>query len=153
MSINTDKNDGDYSLFSYYEIRDIVKGFTIAWLRGDIKINFPTAQSLLERSKFEGIKLSPKEASDKEVTYKFEFTSSLLVFSKGEFKTEKEYKERLLDIFNTIMSFKLGDRIEGKFIPYSREERILRLEEGLSKTNDLVKEMVDFMWGNKTEEI
>lgn len=45
-----------------------------------------------------------------------------------------------------ILAFRSGDRIEGKFMDYELEERIHRIEEGLSITNNLVQEIIEWLY-------
>lgn len=129
------------SIFSQEEIRDIVKKFVSAWLRGDITISFVTSGELLERAKMGKQKLSYTQAYDKEVKDKLIFTNLCSICVGAKQATEDERQKAISDVFELILVLRSSGRIKGKFIEYDIEERLRKLEERLDETDRLVHEI------------
>jgi len=130
-------------LFSQEEIKDIIKGFVLAWLGGHITIKFPSAEELLARSKLENRKLDYKQATDEELAGKLDTIELISICAGAKPATHEEQQKATGDLFHRILLLRSADRIKGNFVKYSTEERLTRLEEGLKVTNDLVKQLVE----------
>lgn len=129
------------SIFSPEEIRDIVKKFVSAWLRGDITLFFVSSEEYLQRAKMKKQKLSYEQASDQEVKSKLVFTNLASICVGTKQATEDERQKAISDVFEMILMLRLSDRIKGKFIEYDIEERLRKLEERLDITDRLVHEI------------
>jgi hypothetical protein len=138
-------------IFSQREIRSIIKDFITAWLSGQIKLILPTCEEILQTAKQAGDKLDYKQALARELETKADFRNSIGICSGTIKATSEEQQKAVSDMFDMILSLRNGDRIEGKFMDYELEQRIQRLEEGLSITNNLVQEIIDWLYKGRTE--
>lgn len=136
------KKAGARAIFSEAEIRDTIKGFISGWLKGNVKINFPNAQELYQRSQFEKRKISFEEATQKELSGKNFFKDLINICTGVKPASPEGLQEANDELFDYILSYREGDRIEGEIVEYSIQERLSKLEEGLKVTNDLVQELV-----------
>lgn len=137
-------------LFSRREIRAIVKDFISAWLSGQIKIKFLTCAELLNEAKLQGEQLTYKKASQQEIDLKMELKNCINICVGAVKATSEEQNRALESLFDRILTFRNGNRIEGKFMAYELEQRIQRLEEGLGITNNLVQEMIEWLYRGRT---
>jgi len=140
-----EKREG--SIFTEQEVRSTVKGFVLAWLKGKIKIIFPTKEEIIRFFK-EDLEqdVSAIEATQVEVYTKKNFVDLILICS-DEQATPEEQRKALSDLFNAILIFRSSRRLEGEFLEYNFEERLRRLEGGLAVTNNLVKELIELHRG------
>lgn len=132
------------TIFSKREIKSMVKGFMLALLRGHIKINFKTAKEIITEAKVDGKKISFEDASKREIAHKAVFLQLNQVCDGTISANNEEVEKAMYDLFDYILSLRIGQRIEGRFYGTEIEERLDRLEEGLDKTNRVVEEFV--MW-------
>jgi len=133
------------TIFSQEEVRSTIKGFTLAWLRGQVIIDFTTADDFVLFAKREGKTLSYEEATNKEVKHKTEFIDKILICAGSKPATPKQQEETMSQLFELILIFRAGDRIKGNFFTTDIEERLSKLEEGLTRTNNLIEEMVHWI--------
>ena len=121
---NSSEKADNRLLFLQKEIRKIAKSFVLSWMAGDLKISFPRKKELEVKKRF----------------------AELVMISVGEEKATSEEQERAISsLFRMILSFRLGDRIEGKFIGSDIgdiENRLRQVEQDLAKTNKLIEEIV-----------
>ena len=103
------------SIFSHEEILSIIKGFILAWLQGNVGIRFPTAEEIVSMNKESGIETDINEARQQEFAGKNVFTELILICSGIEPSTPDEQEEAYLNLFNRILAYRVGQRIEGKF--------------------------------------
>jgi len=143
---DTPKKQEATSIFLETEIRDTVKNFLLAWLRGQIKIQFRTANEIFQRSKLEGTKMDFKQASTEEVNSKKTFVDIAEICLGTKPSTPEEQQKAIGELFGWILTFRAGGRIEGWFLESDLEQRLSRIEKGLTVTNNLVQEIVDWLW-------
>jgi len=135
---------GPKSIFSEEEVRDTVKGFVLDWLRGQVKINFPTAQELVDKSKQEKSEIGFKEAREQEVANKEQFINLILICSGDKPSSPEEQQKACSALFKSILACRAGERIEGEFMDYSVQERLGKLEQKLEVTSGQVQELMSF---------
>lgn len=133
----------DSSIFSRTEIRNFVKGFVSAWIKKNVSINFPTASTILANAKWRGKEITEQEASTQEVDGKQTFVQFIMVCTGAKPSTPKELERAISQLFNEILIYRAGERIEGKFWESNLEDKLCQLERGLQITNDLVKQLVE----------
>jgi uncharacterized protein YicC (UPF0701 family) len=138
-------------LFSQKEIRAIVKDFAVAYISGQIKIQFVCADERMEIARKTGEKFDYTQALRYELDMKTTFRDKVAVCIGAKKSTAKELEETINGLFNDIVTFRNGGRIEGVFIEYSSESRIRELEEGLEKVNNLVEEIVEWIYKGVSE--
>jgi hypothetical protein len=103
------------SIFSQDEILSIIKGFILAWLQGNVSIRFPTAEEIVSMNKETGVETDIAEARQQEFAGKNVFTELILICSGIEPSTPDEQEEAYMNLFNRILAYRVGQRIEGKF--------------------------------------
>jgi hypothetical protein len=103
------------SIFSHEEMLSIIKGFILAWLQGNVGIQFPTAEEIVSMNKESGVETDIDEAREQEFAGKNAFTELILICSGIEPSTPEEQEEAYLNLFNRILAYRVGQRIEGKF--------------------------------------
>jgi len=138
-------------IFSQREIRRIIKDFISAWISGQIKLSLVTHDELIAYAKRAGENLNYKEAIQHELDNKATFQSLIGICSGTIKATQEEQQKAMCDLFSYILTLRNGDRIQGKFMDYELEERIHRLEDGLSITNNLVEQIVEWLYRGKVE--
>ena len=130
------------SIFSEEEVRDTIKGFLLAWLRGEVKIKFPLAPEFQNTCAKRGKPIDYDEAVQSEVAVKNEFTKLISICSGAKQSTAEEQQGAITALFEDILTYRSSSRIEGNFFEYSLEKKLERLEQGLRVTNDLVEQLV-----------
>lgn len=133
------------TLFSHEEIASIVRGFTLAWLRGIIKIEFPVASTIQENNKKEGGEMSYKECFEMEVRIKRDFTNLVGICVGSRPSTAAELEESMNKLFAEILVYRAANRIEGEFMEYKMEERIVELEKKVEAANNLIATLVEWL--------
>jgi hypothetical protein len=103
------------SIFSHEEILSIIKGFILSWLQGNVGIRFPTAEEIVSMNKESGVETDITEARQQEFAGKNVFTELILICSGIEPSTPEEQEEAYLNLFNRILAYRVGQRIEGNF--------------------------------------
>jgi hypothetical protein len=134
-------------LLSQREIRSIVKDFAIAYLEGRIKIGFVNAEEKMAIAGIRGQKIDRATALDKEIQEKVLFRNRVAVCLGSKKATSDELQQAISELFDTILSYRNGQRIEGVFSEYSLTARVKEIEEGLDKVNNLVEEIVEWITG------
>lgn len=130
------------TIFSKEEIESTVKGFLLALIRGQITINFKTAEEFIAEAKVDGKRLTFEEAHQEEVDTKGGICDLIDICNGAKHAKMEEVEKTKYGLFNVIIRLRMAQRIEGKFYGIEIEERIDRLEEGLSKTNRVLEEFV-----------
>lgn len=140
------------ALFSQKEIRTIVKDFAAAYISGQIKIHFLDAQQQLQFANLRGEKLSYVEAEKKELDMKNTLKTNIAISVGAKRSTPEEFQKAIDDLFDDILAYRNGGRIEGVFMEYAMEVRIRQLEEGMEAVNNLVEEIVEWVYRGATEQ-
>jgi hypothetical protein len=131
------------SVFTKGEIRDTVKGFILAWLRGDVSIHFPRADEIQSISKKGKEHLEYKDAFEREMQGKLSFIDFISIIAERKPATVQEQEVAMSNLFDRILAYRCGDRIEGKFEKHiDIDERLSKLEEQFDVMNDLLQELV-----------
>lgn len=129
-----------YSIFSDAEIRDTVRQFILAWVRGKVTINFPTASEFGTFS-YHMIGYLGQEAKGKEIDIKMKFIDLVSICLGIEEATSEQYNVAIKNMLITMLAFRVGNRINGTFAEFDIEKRFQILETQVKATNILVKEM------------
>jgi hypothetical protein len=103
------------TIFSQEEILSIIKGFILAWLQGNVSIRFPTAEEIVSMNKETGVETGIDEARQQEFAGKNVFTELILICSGIEPSSLDEQEEAYMNLFNRILAYRVGQRIEGTF--------------------------------------
>lgn len=139
-------------LFSEREKRAIVKDFVNAYISGRIKLNFVTAEERMEMAKSAEEKLTFAQALKYEINMKTAFKDRIGICCGAKEFTATQLQETIDHLFDDILVYRNGSRIEGVFTENTLESRIRDLEEGLEKTNNLVEEIVEWIYKGVTEQ-
>lgn len=144
--------DNAKPLFSGREVESTVKGFLLAWMRGDIVINFPEAKEYVDAAEVDGEKITVKEARERATENKTTFTELIEVCSGRKKASPTELVQATTSLFRYIMWWRQGQRVEGKFLQYSIEQKIDELEHKLEATNRLVIQFIKWYRGSTSGE-
>jgi len=131
------------SIFSEDEVQNIVKGFVSAWLKGEVKISFPSKDEQLATAKETKETIDGIEAARREAHYKIEFTNRIMLASSTGGATSEKQQEAVSLLFQDILLYRSSERIEGQFSESSVNERLQSLEQRANVTNEMVKQLVD----------
>lgn len=133
------------TIFSEEEIRSTVKAFTLAYLRGQIKIDFDTVTDIQEEGKLIGKKISYEDARKEEVKDKKEFVEHLDIITGTTKATPEELDRAVKDMFSIILAMRAGERIKGTFLEFDIERKIDDIEQKLTATNSVVEQLVKWL--------
>jgi hypothetical protein len=125
------KRSKSISIFSQEEVLSTIKGFILSWLQGNIAIQFPTAQEIVSMNKEAGAETSFEQARAQEFKSKKIFTDLILLCSGIEQTTLAEQEEASINLFNRILAYRCGNRIEGRFTKQDVNDRLSKLEESV----------------------
>lgn len=140
-------------LFSKEEVESTVKGFLLAWMRGEIVIDFPYAAEYIKfYEEVQGKKITEAQAKKEENENKTAFTNLIEVCSGRRLASPAELEQATTSLFRYIMWWRQGKRIKGKFLEYSIEQKIDELEHRLEATNRLVIEFIKWYRGSTSGE-
>lgn len=115
------KKQGTNTLFSEKEVKDIVKGFIMAYVQG--KMTIVTPDNKVNKSFLECIRICAGE----------------------RLATESEVDNAISYLFTTIIAARSAGRLKGEFGKSSMEERLFELEEdSMKKTDKLEQLSIDF---------
>ncbi|MDH5482861.1 MAG: hypothetical protein OEY22_08285 [Candidatus Bathyarchaeota archaeon] len=127
------------SIFSEDEINAIIKDFVLAWIRGEIKLIFPPADEIYQRFKKEKRPIDHKMASDISAITKSDLIDLIKICAKPT--TPDQQKKVNEELFELILHFRCGDRIQGSFTGYSSKDKLEELEEKLNAVNKAFEEL------------
>jgi hypothetical protein len=131
-------------IFSQDEIRNIVKQFIAAYLRGELTIEFRTAGEILQQAKFAKRKINIDAALDEEVACKKPFYDMIAVCTGSTEASPQERQTAIFDLFNIIVILRSSGRLKGNLMSSNIEERLERMETELVDISKVVKELVIF---------
>lgn len=131
------------TICSKKEITATVRQFVFAWIRGEVRINFPTASSIRERDFLDGRFLVNAEAMKKEDALKNFFIDKVSIVTGKTPSTAAEQEKTILELFDLLLASRAGYRIEGTFGKKDEQEaRIAALEEQVNAMNVVMEELV-----------
>lgn len=137
---NIPEKQATSSMFSQEEINAIVRDFVLAWIRGDVKIKFPTSYEILEGAKQEGHLINKGLAHEVEAKGKTDLVD--LIKTCGKPATSEQLQEVTDKLFARILLLRCGNRIEGSFAEYSLESKIEKIEEQIATMTVVIQELV-----------
>lgn len=132
-------------IFSENESRAIVKDFIEAYISGQVEIDFPTARAVYVYDKSVGKNISIDEATKIEINIKTEFNKNVRICTGTLESTPQERRKAIDNLMSDLIFFRCSDKIKGSFTEFTFSDRIGRLEEGMDKVNNLVKEIVEWL--------
>ena len=137
---NEDKKTTDASIFTKEEIDSTVRQFLLGWIKGDVKINFATADHFVAKAKREGKHLNYEDASKREETDKLAFLNLISIIAEKTPATSEEKKTAISEMFTYILAFRCGNRISGTFGKQEEYEmRLARTEEQIAAMNESIQ--------------
>lgn len=128
-------------LYSEDEVRNIVKAFISAWMRKDVQIKFPLAEEIKNQGRFANRKIDNESAMSREVSIKTELTDLISICAGHTGATPAQQKNAVLLLFQQILSYRSGNRIEGKFMEYIMEDRLAKAEDNIDELNKHFEEL------------
>lgn len=139
-------------LFAQEEIRRVVSEFISSWIRGDIKIHFPTATELSKKTPL-SIAFPVDPSVNAELKIKEHYVD-LLSICAGIIPTSKEEREKaIVEVFRMLLMFRSANRIEGKILSSDIDKRLTDLEKNLVSVNKLVEQITGFLFKEKKKRV
>jgi len=117
---------------------DIVRSFIDAYIRGSVKIDFPTEREL--EGKHDDVF---KDAFEAEMKTKQRFVTLVNIATGIVMSTQSELENAIADLFTEIIALRTTKRIEGEFLETPRlaslEERVTNLERSFEELQNLIR--------------
>jgi hypothetical protein len=140
---NAKSEEDTESIFTKEEIRAMVRSFISAWLRNDLKIHFPTVEEIITGDRIKGKTTSLEEAANRVRVGKNFTTNNISILSGLTPATQAEKQQAMSDMFDDIMAFRCGDRIEGSFGKKEDYDlRLSKIEEHIEAMNNNIQQLI-----------
>jgi len=136
------------ALFSKEDIRRFVTEFVTSWIRGDIKIRFPTAAELAKKAPL-AIAFPTDPSVESELKIKEHYVELLSVCAGIKPSKPEELEKAITDTFRMLLMFRSANRIEGKIMSNDLEKRIEDLEKTVKSTDTLVEKITGHLFRPK----
>ena len=142
-----DSEDADklQMIFSDEEVRNTVKGFISAYVKGTITIRFADSETIRDSKKTTGESIDEAEAKNLEIGAKKNFVRQIKIITGRLPSTKIEFERAINYIFACLLAWRSSNRIDGTFMNYEIEQKIDDLEQKLDATNNLVVELVNWL--------
>ena len=137
-------------LFAEREKRRIIKDFVDVYISGRVEIIFLDAAEQMELAKRKGENLSYAQAHENEIGVKTDLKDKIAICSGAKEATAEQLQMAIDGLFEDILIYRNGNRIKGVFTESSLETRVRDLEEGLEKVNNLVEQIVEWIYRGVT---
>lgn len=138
-------SDVKASLFTKEEIRATTKAFALAWIKGDVTINFPTADVIMAMEKQKGNRIDFRMALSQEISNKQMFSDTISILTGVNPSTPQEQEEAISTMFFRILALRCGGRIKGDFgKKEDYDARLSKIEEEIIAMNGTIEELVIF---------
>ena len=144
-SSNSNIKENPITLFSKKEIDETVKRFVLAYIHGQITIDFPSAVEIKERSLWLGTNISKEEALDQERKYSSEFQNQINIIVGITPASTDQSNVAINKMFGSIILLRNAKRIEGNFMESKLEERLNDLKRKLDTTNNVIEQLVKWL--------
>jgi hypothetical protein len=135
------------SIFTPEETVSLVKGFVLAWMRGDVEVQFPFAEEIIKDAEREGKNMTVKEASEEELSLHKEVEHYALVCLGTIPSTKEQRQEAVNNLAQFIIRLRDTQRAKGKFSEFDIEQRILGLETRIDALDNVVSEFIRWLRG------
>jgi hypothetical protein len=143
-----DNQEPNEALFSKQDIRRFVTEFVASWIRGDIKIRFPTAAELAKKAPL-AIAFPTDPSVESELKIKEHYVDLMSVCAGIKPATPVELEKAITDTFRMLLMFRSANRIEGKIMSNDLEKRMEELERNAKSTSTLVEQITGFLFRPK----
>ncbi len=148
VRIRKRQDTGPEPLFSQSAVRRFVAEFVSSWIRGDIKIHFPTAAELSKKTPL-SIAFPVDPSVNAEMKIKEHYVDLLSVCA-GIKKASVDEQEKAVDeVFRMLLMFRSANRIEGKIISNDIEKKVEDLEKAVKSQEKLVGQITEFLFKPK----
>ncbi len=135
-------------LFSEKDIRRFVTEFVSSWIRGDIIIRFPTAAELAKKTPL-SINFPTDPSVDAELKIKEHYIDLLSIIAGTKPASAAEQEQAIADVFKMLLMFRSANRIEGKILTNTLENRIAELEKTVKNQSKLVDQITAHLFAPK----
>lgn len=129
-------------LFSEEERRNIVRSFIEAYVRGTVKIHYPTKEEAeLYKEELQAV-LGEIDTSKVEFESKDTFSKQVLIATGAWKATQNGVQDAIDTLFHRILAFRQSERIEGEFLQAPNlQSRLASLEEKVAEIERLLEEL------------
>ena len=122
--------------------------FAASWIRGDIKINFPTAAELSKKTPL-SIAFPADPSVNAELKIKEHYIDLLSICAGTKQATSEEQQKAIIEVFRMLLMFRSANRIEGKIFSNDLEKRVEELEKTVKSTSKLMEQITEFLFKPK----
>ena len=122
--------------------------FAASWIRGDIKIHFPTAAELSKKTPL-SIAFPADPSVNAELKIKEHYIDRLSICAGTKQATPEEQEKAITEVFRMLLMFRSANRIEGRIISNDLENRVEELEKTAKSTGKLVEQITEFLFKPK----
>ncbi len=131
------------SYLTQTDIKNTVSSFVLAWIRGDVVIDFPDAEQIIFVDKKQGKATSFPDAIKLELDNKKQFRERISVFLGNTPSTSGQKEQAMSDLFKELIDFRCGGRIKGTFGKQDDfEARITAIEERIEDMNNNIQQLI-----------
>ncbi len=134
--------------FSQGEVRRFVSEFVSSWIRGDIKIHFPTAAELGKKTPL-SIAFPVDPSVNAELKIKEHYVDLMSVLAGIKQASAEEQEKAVDEVFRMLLMFRSANRIDGKIISNDLEKRVGDLEKMLKNQERLIGQITEFLFKPK----
>ena len=143
--IDSEDTDKLQMIFSDEEVRNTVKGFISAYVKGTITVSFADFKVIRRVKKTTGESIGEEEAKNLELGAKQDFVHQIQIITGRLPSTKIEFEHAINHIFAYLLAWRSSNRIAGTFMNYEIEQKIDDIEQKLVATNNLVVELVNWL--------
>jgi hypothetical protein len=136
------------ALFSKEDVRRFVTEFVASWIRGDIKIRFPTAAELARKAPL-AIAFPTDPSVESELKIKEHYVDLLSICAGIKPSTPEDLEKAITDTFRMLLMFRSANRIDGKIMSNELEKRVGELEKTVKSTGTLVEQITGHLFRPK----
>jgi hypothetical protein len=136
------------ALFSKEDVRRFVTEFVVSWIRGDIKIRFPTAAELAKKAPL-AIAFPTDPSVESELKIKEHYVDLLSICAGIKPSTPEDLEKAITDAFRMLLMFRSANRIDGKIMSNELEKRVGELEKTVKSTGTLVEQITGHLFRPK----
>ena len=132
------------AVFSPEETISLVKGFVLAYMRGQLEVSLPSSQDLVNEARTMGKNKTLAEAEKEEISA-LEDIENACAICLGTIPSTQEERQTAVDfIAQLIIRLRSTTRLKGTFMEVRIEEKLAQLEREQDAINALLERFIDW---------
>ena len=121
--IDSEDTDKLQMIFSDEEVRNTVKGFISAYVKGTIAVRFADSEDIRDLKKAAGESIGEGEATNLALDAKQDFVHQIQIVTGRLPSTKIEFEHAINRIFAYLLAWRSSNRIVGTFMNYEIEQK------------------------------